>query len=110
MLKIFPIMLALCFMLSSPYYAENYAGIIDTSLVFIPCLPTYLLYSMNATKHVKNQYTLMTVKFSIKVVSICIIHFNYKLTELSYATALRQRIMPTQIIIYMHIKGVAPPN
>ena len=32
MLKIFPIMLALCFMLSSLYYAENYAGIIDTSL------------------------------------------------------------------------------
>ena len=32
MLKNFPIMLALCFMLSSPYYAENYAGIIDTSL------------------------------------------------------------------------------
>ena len=26
------IMLALCFMLSTPYYAENYAGIIDTSL------------------------------------------------------------------------------
>ena len=26
-------MLALCFMLSSPYYAENYAGIIDTSLL-----------------------------------------------------------------------------
>ena len=29
MLKIFPIMLALCFMLSSSYYTENYAGIID---------------------------------------------------------------------------------
>ena len=28
-------MLALCFMLSSPYYAENYAGIIDTSLMEI---------------------------------------------------------------------------
>ena len=25
-------MLALCLMLSSPYYAENYAGIIDTGL------------------------------------------------------------------------------
>ena len=33
MLKNFPIMLALCFMLSSPYCAENYAGIIDTSLL-----------------------------------------------------------------------------
>ena len=32
MLKISPIMLALCFMLSSPYYAKNYAGIIDSSL------------------------------------------------------------------------------
>ena len=32
-IKNFPIMLALCFMLSSPYYAENYAGIIDTGLV-----------------------------------------------------------------------------
>ena len=36
MLKKFPhyagIMLALCFMLCSPYYAENYAGIIDSSL------------------------------------------------------------------------------
>ena len=32
MLKISPIMLALCFMLSSPYYAENYAGIIDAGL------------------------------------------------------------------------------
>ena len=33
MLKNFPIMLALCFMLSSPYYAEYYAGIIDSSLL-----------------------------------------------------------------------------
>ena len=32
MLKNFPIMLALWFMLSNPYYAENYAGIINTSL------------------------------------------------------------------------------
>ena len=32
MLKSFPIMLALCFMLSSLYYAENYAGIINTGL------------------------------------------------------------------------------
>ena len=29
----FPIMLALCFMLSSPYHAENYAGIIDAGLI-----------------------------------------------------------------------------
>ena len=29
-------MLALCYMLSSPYYAENYAGIIDTSLTALP--------------------------------------------------------------------------
>ena len=36
MLENFPIMLALCFMLSSPYYAENYAGIIDTNLVVVP--------------------------------------------------------------------------
>ena len=35
MLKNFPIMLALCFMLSSLYYAENYARIIDTSLLKI---------------------------------------------------------------------------
>ena len=35
MLKNFPIMLALWFMLSSAYYAENYAGIIDTSLLDI---------------------------------------------------------------------------
>ena len=34
MLKNFSIMLALCFMLSSPHYAENYAGIIDTSLIY----------------------------------------------------------------------------
>ena len=33
MLKNFPIMLALCFMLSSSYYAENYAGITNTSLM-----------------------------------------------------------------------------
>ena len=33
MLKNFPIMLALCFMLSSPYYAENYADIIDSNLI-----------------------------------------------------------------------------
>ena len=33
MLKNTPIMLALCFMLSSAYYAENYAGIIDAGLV-----------------------------------------------------------------------------
>ena len=29
----FPIMLALCFMLSSPYYAENDAGIINVALM-----------------------------------------------------------------------------
>ena len=33
MLKNSPIMLALCFMLSSPYYAENYAGIIYAGLL-----------------------------------------------------------------------------
>ena len=33
MLKNSPIMLALCFILSSPYYAQNYAGIIDAGLV-----------------------------------------------------------------------------
>ena len=38
MLKNFPIMLALCFMLSSPYYAENYAGIIDISLIWVTFL------------------------------------------------------------------------
>ena len=32
MLEISPIMLALCFMLSSPHYAKNYASIIDSSL------------------------------------------------------------------------------
>ena len=32
MLEIFPIMLALCFMFSSPYYADNYAGLIDAGL------------------------------------------------------------------------------
>ena len=31
--KIFPIMLALCLMLSVTYYAQNYAGIIGWSLV-----------------------------------------------------------------------------
>ena len=35
MLEISPIMLALCFMLSSPHYAKNYAGIIDSSLVTV---------------------------------------------------------------------------
>ena len=35
-------MLALCFMLSSPYYAENYAGIIDISLSM--CLYVYTVY------------------------------------------------------------------
>ena len=48
-------MLALCFMLSSPYYAENYAGIIDTSqfLTFyhsdqslLPLLNSYFLFFM----------------------------------------------------------------
>ena len=28
------LMLALCFMLSSPYYAKNYTGIIDSSLLY----------------------------------------------------------------------------
>ena len=31
--KIFPIMLALCLMLSLTYYAQNYAGIIGWSLI-----------------------------------------------------------------------------
>ena len=31
--KIFPIMLALCLMLSMTYYAQNYAGIIGWSLL-----------------------------------------------------------------------------
>ena len=33
--KIFPIMLAFCLMLSVTYYAQNYAGIIDWSLVVV---------------------------------------------------------------------------
>ena len=33
MLEGLPIMLALCFMLWHAYYAQNYAGIIDTGLV-----------------------------------------------------------------------------
>ena len=33
LLKIFPIMLALCLMLSVTYYAQNYAGIIGWSLI-----------------------------------------------------------------------------
>ena len=32
MLEIFPITLALCFMFSSPYYAKNYASLIDAGL------------------------------------------------------------------------------
>ena len=35
--KIFPIMLALCLMLSVTYYAQNYAGIISRSLLTIFC-------------------------------------------------------------------------
>ena len=35
-LKIFPIMLALCLMLSVTYYAQNYAGIIGWSLTGTP--------------------------------------------------------------------------
>ena len=35
MLKNSPNMLALCFMLFNPYYAENYAGIIDAGLIRI---------------------------------------------------------------------------
>ena len=35
MLEISLIMLALCFMISSPYYAKNYVGIIDSSLISI---------------------------------------------------------------------------
>ena len=37
--KLFPIMLALCLMLSVTYYAQNYAGKISWSLVVVsPCL------------------------------------------------------------------------
>ena len=32
MMEIFPITLALCFMFFSPYYADNYAGLIDAGL------------------------------------------------------------------------------
>ena len=35
-------MLELCIMLSSPYYAENYAGIIDTSLMAIKTFSFYI--------------------------------------------------------------------
>ena len=35
-------MLALCFMPSSPYYAYNYAGILNSSLTTSECLLTVL--------------------------------------------------------------------
>ena len=60
MLKNFPIMLALCFKLSSPYYAENYAGIIDTSLLIkasavdIPTVRSLSLLNMMTTNKVKD--------------------------------------------------------
>ena len=49
MLKNSPIMLALCFMLSSPYYAENYAGIIDAGLCIAPQGTYHVLFQ--ATFH-----------------------------------------------------------
>ena len=48
-------MLALCFMLSSPYYAENYAGIIDSSLPMLFAywfsISTHLLHAANLMKY-----------------------------------------------------------
>ena len=49
MLKNFPITLALCFMLSSPYYAENYVGIIDTSLIWVTWF-TFLVGQVGHTR------------------------------------------------------------
>ena len=37
LIKILPIMLALCLMLSGTYYAKNYAGIIGLALVIVLC-------------------------------------------------------------------------
>ena len=41
--QIFPIMLALCLMLSVTYYAQNYAGIIGWSLIIKPDDRVYLV-------------------------------------------------------------------
>ena len=48
--KIFPIMLALCLMLSVTYYAQNYAGIISWSLLIgdLKCSDhEYLCWKLN---------------------------------------------------------------
>ena len=52
MLKNFPSMLASCFMLSSPYYAENYASIIDTCTGLIRMSQLIgLVYTIIASNH-----------------------------------------------------------
>ena len=45
-LKIFPIMLALCLMLSVTYYAQSYAGIIGWSLVLPESVAVLFFYSL----------------------------------------------------------------
>ena len=59
MLKNTPIMLALCFMLSSAYYAENYAGIIDAGL------------AKGTGVHVASRY-LPKIKSNIAIYNCCI--------------------------------------
>ena len=44
MLEISPIMLATCFSLSSPYYAQSYANIIDNSLLEVSNFVDFYLF------------------------------------------------------------------
>ena len=81
MLKNSPIMLALCFMLSSPYYAENYAGIIDTSLGRIPISGLVVAYLIMFSFPCMILLYLAAPFFTLKVFLDEIIHTQKPLLE-----------------------------
>ena len=80
-LEIFPIMLALCLMLSETYYAQNYAGIIVLSL-----------YSMG--KRIDDEYNTICQCFTCQLLPFII--------SCSYICSLSTNILPSNWFAFSH--------
>ena len=103
MLEISPIMLALCFMLSSPHYAKNYAGIIDSSLVMCSTHVSHVLTGNRGQSKIMCDSVWMCT-YQI----LCFTCSNCAGTHVYWHACIKFKLSRTIVIIYLCITQPLP--